>query len=238
MSRLSIPILVASTGFLLAAPVLAAEQTVQNDSAPPDTPCNCLIAGESTAAWLTATCSGNIVAVQARWRSQIGSSPSQIEHSISVFGAGSFPTPGAALQNAGAVPAVVLGPTLVDGIVNEFRFLDPPTNAVPLSVPVTSGQSFVVALKFLNTSSGGAPFAPDIVYDSDGCQPNLNSVDVMPGGWADACPLGVTGDWALRAVIACAPKTPATSSWGAASLVALLVTGGAMLLAYRLRNAL
>ncbi len=135
-----------------------------------------------------------------------------------------------------------MAPLLTDGIVNEFRFLDPPSNTVPLSVPVTGGQSFVVSLKFFNQSSGGAPFLPDIVYDSDGCQLGLNSVDVMPGGWFDACLVGVTGDWALRAVIDCAPPNttppvPSTSGWGAAGLVSLLLAAGATVLAQRRRTA-
>ncbi len=212
-----------------APPAGAAEITVQNDTAPPGTPCNCFIPGESTAAWLTATCTGEIVAVQARWRSAVGGSPQQMEDSIRIQGAGTFPTPGSTLLNQGGSPAIVVAPTLTDGIVNEFRFLDPPSNTVPLDVPVTSGQSFVVAFKYFNQSSGGAPFAPDLVYDADGCQASRNAVDVSPGGWSDACTLGVPGDWALRAVIDCDPSlVPAGSRWGAIGLALLLLAAGSL----------
>ena len=39
--------------------------------------------------------------------------------------------------------AAIVGPQLSDGAVNEFRFLDPPTNATPMRVPVTAGQAAV-----------------------------------------------------------------------------------------------
>jgi hypothetical protein len=155
-----------------------------------------------------------------------------------VLARGAFPAPGSPLQNQGALPAVVSGLVLTDGAVNEFRFLDPPTNAVPLSVPVANGQSFVVSLKFVNQSDGAAPFAPDIVYDGDGCQPGLSSVDMIPGGWVDACPLVVTGDWALRDVIDCAPPAvPTISGGGAVRLVALVLAAGLTVLAQRRRTA-
>lgn len=90
-----------------------------------------------------------------------------------------------------------------------------------------------MSLQFLNQSSGGAPFVPAPTIDQDGCQPLTNAVDVIPGGWVDACPLGVTGDWVIRAVIDCqAVPTPVSGTWGTAFLVAalgvigLLATGG------------
>ncbi len=234
MSRRSQRLVLACLAQCLAIAGLAdaVEVTVQNDTAPPDTPCNCFVPGESTAATLTATCSGDIVAVQVRWRSVFISSPPQLEDSLSILAPGAFPTPGAPLLNQGAVPAVVQAPLLTDGIVNEFRFLDPPVNAVPLKVPVTVGQNFVVALKYLNQSAGGAPFLPDIVFDADGCQPGLNAVDAMPGGWVDACLVGVTGDWALRAVIDCGPPAiPVGSDWSVLGLALFLLGAGSLAVA-------
>ncbi len=204
----------------------AAEVTVFNDSTTngvPSTPLANFLAGESVAAWLTSSCTGNIVAAQVYWASDFGGAPSQIEQSITLYGAGTHPTPGAILQSQGVDPAQVVGPTLSDGVMNEFRFLDPPANTKAMSVPVTNGQTFVVSLTFLNQSSGGAPFAPAPTIDQDGCQPQKNAVDVLPGGWNDACPLGVTGDWVIRAVIDCqAPPVPASSWLGAGALVSLL----------------
>ncbi len=184
----------------------AAEVIVQNDSlvdGNSGTPCHCFVSGESVAAWLTSPCDGDIVAVQVFWRSLFGGGPSSTEMGISIFGDGTFPTPGAVLVNKDNSPAVITAPTLSDGVLNEFRHLDA-AQTIPLGVPVTSGETFVVSLEVFNQSSG-SPFTPTFVYDLDGCQANRNAVDVIPGGWLDACLLGVTGDWMIRAVVECCP---------------------------------
>lgn len=62
-------------------------------------------------------------------------------------------------------------------------------------------------MEVFNQSSGDI-FAPTFVYDLDGCQANRNAVDVSPGGWFDACLVGVTGDWMIRAVVDCTEATP------------------------------
>lgn len=209
----------------------AVEVTVANDSTTggtPSTVANVFLAGETVASTLTATCSGDIVAAQVYWASQFGGAPSQFEQSITLFGPGSFPTPGPILLNQGGANAVVSLPQLFDGVMNEFRFLDPPTDSVPLRVPVSAGQSFVVGLTLLNQSSGNA-FAPSVTYDQDGCQAQRNAVDVMPGGWSDACPLGVTGDWVIRAVVDCAPSAavPLIGDAGLALLLGCLGIVGA-----------
>jgi hypothetical protein len=120
--------------------------------------------------------------------------------------------------------ATITAPTLSDTGINEFRHLDAGLT-LPLQVPVSAGQTVVVALEFLNTNSGN-PFAPSVVMDSDGCQPGLNAVNVMPGGWSDACPLGVSGDWVLRAVIDEAVPMPAASG-AVRALLALSLAGAA-----------
>ena len=223
-----------------ASSAAATEVTESNDSTlngVPSTPLNAFLAGESVAAWFTASCTGDVVAAQVYWASQLGGANSQLEHSITIFGGGTHPTPGPVLINQGGANAVVSGPTLFDGVMNEFRFLDPPTNATALRVPVVVGQPFVVSLLFLNQSSGGAPFAPAPTIDQDGCQPATNAVDVLPGGWSDACPLGVTGDFVIRAIVDCAPASvPAARSWSLALLSAVLAAIG-LLATNRLRRA-
>jgi hypothetical protein len=202
-----------------------AEVVVFNDSTAnglPSTVFNTFLAGESIASWFTASCSGDIVGARIYWASQFGGGPGSTEASISFFGAGTFPTPGSLLQNQGGANAVVTAPTLLDGVMNEPRFLDPPVDSVPLRVPVTLGQTFAVSLKLFSTNSGNA-FAPSVVADQDGCQGLTNAVDVMPGGWNDACPLGVTGDWVIRAVIDCSPlSVPGFGHWGVGAMISLL----------------
>ena len=141
------------------------------------------------------------------------------------------------LVNQGGGNAVIVAPTLTADVMNEYRFLDPPTDAIPLSVPVSAGQSFVVSLLLLNQSAGGAPFAPSVVYDQDGCQPGTNAVDVIPGGWSDACPLGVTGDWVIRAVVDCDEvPVPLAGSGGLLGLGVAVAASGAAALQRRVRE--
>ena len=181
----------------------AADITIQNDSIPPGTPLTQFISGERVAAWLTMPMAGDIVGVELFWSSQFGSAPASIETAITISAAGTFPTPGAVL-------ATITAPTLLDAGSNVFSFLDPPTNSLPVQVPVSAGQVVVVDLQFLNTNSGNV-FAPSIEFDSDGCQIGKNSVLAIPGGWADACALGVTGDLGIRAILRPVPEP--TGTW-------------------------
>lgn len=174
----------------------ATEIVVKNDSIPAagsGTPLPAFLANEQAAAWLTSPVAGDIVGVQVLWASQFGGNPPSQELAVHIYAAGAFPMPGGLL-------ASVVGPTLVDGAVNEFRHLDPPTDSVPLQVPVGAGQTFVVALEFFNQSAGNA-FASGVEYDGDGCQAGKNGVFTIPGGWSDACAAGVTGDFGIRAIV-------------------------------------
>lgn len=167
------------------------------------------VAGESASAWLTSPCSGNIVAVQVLWRSVFGDTLPSLEDSISVFNAGTFPTPGAVMTNFGGAPAVLEGPVMTDGPLNEFRFLD--ENMVfPLRVPITTGQVFVVSFKFLNSTD---IFSASVVTDT-GCQSGKNSIFAVPGGWLSACAVGITGDFVIRAVVDCGAQPGACCTVG------------------------
>lgn len=61
------------------------------------------------------------------------------------------------------------------------------------------GGPFTVTLEFLNSNSGNF-YASTVVHDGNGCQPGKNVVFAIPGGWTDACALGVTGDWVFYVV--------------------------------------
>jgi len=123
----------------------AFEVTIQNDSTvsgTPSTAAHTLVGGEEAAAWLTTTCSGTLVAVQVYWASQAGSSGPSIETAIRVYDGTTHPNPGATL-------ATVTLPTLLEGVMNEYRFLDPNTNAVPMTVPGWGGAASMGALLLL-----------------------------------------------------------------------------------------
>ena len=126
-----------------------AETTVQNDSVTDGasaTICPCFGAGEHAAVWLTSPCNGAIVAIQVFWRSPLANSPDIIEDSILIRNPGNYPTPGTVLETLQA-------PVLTDGVLNEYRFLDE-NLTIPINVPVTAGQEFVIDFVFFNNSKG------------------------------------------------------------------------------------
>ena len=181
----------------------AVEVLLRNDTLPvggANNPLLSFVPGEQTASWLTAPGAGSIVGVQVQWGSLFGGNPTTQERFINIYAGGTFPTPGPLL---GQIP----NPMLVDGSNNEFRHLDPPTNSVPINFPIAAGQSVVVALEYLNNNSGGGPFVSGVEFDTDGnIQPNKNAVFAVPGGWIDAIPAGVLGDFGIRAIFQPVPE--------------------------------
>ncbi len=198
----------AAAGSMTAAG-LAQEVTVQNDRLVDGGTAAIqagFIAGESAATWLTAPCDGSIVAVQVFWRSVLGNAPLSIEDSITLFAAGTFPTPGDVLLNSpGSQPVILEAPVMTDGVLNEFRFLDE-NQAIPLNVPILTGEVFVVSFRFAN--SPNPVLGPSVVTDLNGCQNLKNTIFANPGGWLNACALGISGDFVIRAVIDCGAGEP------------------------------
>jgi hypothetical protein len=121
-----------------------------------------------------------ILKVGIGWGSQFGGNPDQLEEAIHIYPAG--------LPNPGSPLFTLLGPQLTDGVINEFD-LEP----LPGAIVVNSGP-FMVALEFMNENAGDI-FAPTVVHDGNGCQSGKNAVFAVPGGWLNACSLGVSGDW-------------------------------------------
>ncbi len=156
--------------------------------------CPCFTGGEEAAVWLTSPCDGNIVGIQIFWRSLLGGQEISLEDSIIIYNGGSFPNPG-------SVKDSFLAPALQDGGLNEFRYEDE-NQTIPISVPVSAGEEFVVSLKFFNSNNTN-PSLPSVVSDANGCQSGKNAVKVNGTFWASACSLGVSGDWVIRAIIEC-----------------------------------
>lgn len=145
------------------------------------------VADERGAAWLTSPCGGEIVSVRILWLSVAGGAPPVLGEWIRISEAGSFPTPGPVLLE-------LLGPQMIDGGFNEF--------ALAPTVPISAGQTVVVDFKFLTSPT---PFqGPSLVTDIDGCQAGRNGIfAIPPSAWFSACALGVSGDFAIRALVAC-----------------------------------
>jgi len=191
---MKIPALCALLG-LTALAGYGDEVTLQNDSLTAGdnaTICPCFVAGEEAAVWLTSPCDGSIVAIQIFWRSLVGGAQVSLEDSIIVYEGGTFP-------NTGLIKDELLAPALQDGGLNEFRFSDE-NQTIPIDIPVTAGEEFVVSLKFFNDS---ATFNPSILFDDSGITPGKNSVRISNGQWRSAESLGVTGDWIIRVIVDC-----------------------------------
>ena len=183
----------------LAGPLMAAEVTVKNDGLT-DFSAGVIqagfVTGEKAASWLTSPCAGNVVAVQVFWRSFSGTTGQLLGGSIDLHRAGTYPTPG-------TLAVEVAGPVLTDGVLNEYRYLDD-NSTIPLVMPVTQGETFVVAYEFSEVPSVSGP---SVVNDADGILPNRNAIlaQLAPGQfvWFGSSTLGVNGDWVIRAVIDC-----------------------------------
>jgi hypothetical protein len=181
---------------LAAAALLAGVSSAQCPEEPPlqnftgsgSTTCACFIPGEEAGVILSAPSSHyplEILRVGIGWGSQFGGAPQSLEQGIHIYSKG-LPDPGA--------PIFTLpGPLLTDGVINEYD-LEPFPGEI-----VVSQDSFSVTLEFLNQNAGDI-FAPSVVHDGNGCQDSLNLVKAIPGGWIDACPAGVTGDWVFYVI--------------------------------------
>jgi len=188
---------------LMAAGVMssahAAEVTVKNDSLTNFGSAVVVagfVPGEQAAAWLTSSCNGSIRAVQVFWRSPSGTTGETIHGAIEISRSGTFPIPG-------ALALRIVGPVLTDSVLNEYRFLDE-NLTLPINVPVTANETFVVALVFDSANGSGDP---SVVRDTDGNQTGRNGLraQISPNNfvWFNSASLGVAGDWVIRAVIDC-----------------------------------
>lgn len=178
---------------LVAGPVAASAQCnpeppLQNYTGAGTTACPCFVQGEQAGVVLNAPAAHyplEIVHIGVGWGSFTGGNPAQVEQAIHVY-EGSLPNPGSPIFS-------LVGPQLADGVINDF-------DIEPLPGEVTiAGGPFTVTLEFFN-SNAGDPFAPTVVHDGNGCQSGKNVVYAIPGGWTDACLLGVTGDWVFYVI--------------------------------------
>jgi uncharacterized repeat protein (TIGR01451 family) len=184
---------------VVAGHATAAEVTVKNDSLVDNGAAVIqagFIAGEKGASWLTSPCDGNIVAVQVLWLSLTGGGGQTLGGSIEIRRGGTYPAPGEIAQQ-------INGPVLTDGVINEYRYLDD-NSTIPLIVPVTANETFVVAYAF---DADPPAIGPSLVVDNDGILPGRNAIFAIAGPvslWLSSETFNVDGDWVLRAVVDCA----------------------------------
>jgi len=162
-----------------------AETQFQNYTGGGEVVCPCFVANEQAGAVFTLPSNVypiEILKVGIGWGSQFGGSGQTLGEAIHIY-AGGLPNPGAPIFS-------LVGPQLTDGAINEFNL-----GPLPGEIVIASGP-FTVALEF-NSDNAGDPFAASVVLDGNGCQANKNVVFAIPGGWQNACALGVTGDWVI-----------------------------------------
>lgn len=145
--------------------------------------CPCFITGEQAGVILDVPPGDypiEILKIGIGWGSIFGGAPQSLEQAIHIY-EGTLPNPGAPTYS-------LEGPVLTDGAINEFNI------AFTLGDRTIDSGPFMVTLEFLNANSGN-PYLPSVFHDGNGCQGGKNVVFAIPGGWSDACALGVTGDW-------------------------------------------
>lgn len=181
-------ILMLVVGSNIAAQECPEEPPLQHYTGTGSIVCPCFVAGEEAGAVFDAPVEHypiQILRVGIGWASQFGGGTQQIEEAIKIYG-GALPNPGSPLYQ-------LLGPVLTDGAINEFNLES------QLGVVTIDSGPFTVTLKFLNNNAGD-PYTPSMIHDGNGCQAGKNVVYAIPGGWVDACALGVTGDWVVYVI--------------------------------------
>ena len=179
-------IVLASAGWALAQDC-PTEPTSQNFLGAGRVTCPCFAAGEEAGAVFPVPVEHfpiEVLRLGVGWGSAFGGNPQQFEQALHIYN-GQLPDPGTPIFT-------VVGPQLTDGVINEFD-LETADDIFINSGPVAATLEF-------QYSNAGITYAPSVVHDGSGCNPGVNLIKAIPGGWFDACLLGVTGDWVFHLV--------------------------------------
>ncbi len=170
--------------------------------------CPCFVEGEEAGVVLDVPAEDypiEIIRIGVAWGSVLGDTPNTIQSALHIYENG-LPNPGARL-------ASLEGPAFIDGFVNEFNLEERG------GVRIESGP-FTVTMEFMDTNAEMLT-AASMVHDGDGCQPGKNVVKAIPGGWSDACALGLSGDWVMHVIyrpVNCGDEEPGEGKEPAAEM--------------------
>jgi len=171
-----------------AAQDCPAEPTLQHFTGGGTFVCPCFATGEEAGVVFAVPADHfpiEVLRVGIGWGSLFGGNPAQIEQALHVYN-GQLPNPGTPVFT-------LLGPQLTDGVINEF-------NLELLGTPVVvDAPPVAVTLEFYYNNAA-VQTAPTVVHDGNGCQGGVNLIRAIPGGWLDACQVGVSGDWVFHLV--------------------------------------
>jgi len=175
--------------FLAAAPAFADVKVYQNDSLPPGGGTVACQAGFAVneigaAVYTVPPADGKVLLLQAQFWACDGSGIGLAQArpvQVNVYPAGG-PNPGA---------PVYVSPTLsaVPGFLNLWPLTEQ-------NLSFGTGDKFTLGVKLLN--GGLLQNFTTLATDADGCQAGKSLIFAIPGGWTDACTLGVSGDMFVR----------------------------------------
>lgn len=176
---------------LAASPAFADVKVYQNDSLPAagggTIACQAgFVSNEIGAAVFTVPAAdGKVLLLQAQFWACDGSglgfaSPRPVQ--VHVYPAGG-PNPGVASYVSPSL-------TAVPGFLNLWPLSDEDQS-------FDAGETFTLGVKLLN--GGLFQNFTTLATDADGCQVGKSLIFAVPGGWADACSFGVSGDMFVRA---------------------------------------
>ncbi|MEM7310047.1 MAG: hypothetical protein AAF682_25450 [Planctomycetota bacterium] len=156
---------------------------------------------------------GKILILEAQWWACDGSGigfaqprPMQVQ----VYPAGG-PNPGAPVYVSPDV-------TATPGFLNLFPIADQ-------NLTFDGGDTFTVGIQL--QPSGLFQQFTTLATDADGCQPGKSLIFAIPGGWADACSFGVSGDMFVRArVLTEGPTTYGAGTPGTGGQVPAIDSAG------------
>jgi hypothetical protein len=209
---------------VLAAPALADVKVYQNDSLPLSggggtVACQAGFASNEigAAVFTVPAPDGKVLVLEAQYwvcdGSGIGfASPRPMQ--VLVYPAGG-PVPGAPSYTS---PTLTGSP----GFLNLWPVEDQ-------NLRFDAGATFTVGVKLLN----GTLFEnfSTLATDADGCQPGKSLIFAVPGGWTDACALGVSGDMFVRArVLTEGPTGYGAGTPGTGGLVPSIDSKGAWMI--------
>jgi len=163
------------------------EPTVQNFVGGGSTACPCFNTDEEAGAVFPVPVEHfpiEILAIGVGWGSLFGGNPVQVEQAIHIYN-GKLPNPGDPIFR-------LTGPSMTDGVINEFN-IDAAGHVLVQQAPVAATLQFQL-------SNANNIYAPTLVHDGNGCTSGMNLIKAIPGGWMDACSAGITGDWVFHLV--------------------------------------
>ncbi|MFG0285801.1 MAG: GC-type dockerin domain-anchored protein [Phycisphaerales bacterium JB039] len=184
---------IAITGCLLASAATAQELELKNDGLVDGATAAIqlgFVNGEIGAATFIVDPSMyplRILRVQLFWKSFFGGAPASVQDAILIYEG-----PRSALRLIFESDPL----QLTDGFLNEFDLA--PENIVIQSPPPSN--AFTVGMRFSDAPNGDVT-KPSLVTDIDGCQPGLNPLFAVPGGWTDLCAFGASGDFVIRCIV-------------------------------------